>query len=479
MIYDIVVGLEIHVELSTATKIFCGCKTTFGCPPNTNVCPVCMGYPGTLPVLNREVLNKAIEVGMATNCHIASLTTFDRKNYFYPDNPKNYQISQLYNPICKDGYVTINTANGEKKIGIDNIHMEEDAGKLIHSETGGETLVDFNRAGVPLIEIVTEPDMESIYEVKEFLNKLRLCIQYTGASDCKLNEGSMRVDVNLSVKKQGDKKLGVRTEMKNLNSIKAIEHAIDHEAKRQIAIIESGGRVESETRKWDENGQCSYLMRGKEDSRDYRYFPEPDIPALSIDKKWLTDIRSRLPEQREEKMRRYKVQYNLPDYDIEVITGNVLLLRLFEEAMQLMAEPKSVSNWLMGETIRIIRENGLSEDNLKISSKALVTIIDLVKNGKINNTVAKRVYQEVIVNNVDPEEYIRENGLEQEKDAKKLTPVIQEVIKENEQSVMDYRAGKTKAIGYLIGQTMKKMGGKASPDIVSKILIDLLEEKIY
>ena len=473
-LYEKVIGLEIHVELATKTKIFCGCSTAFGGKPNTQICPVCMAMPGTLPVLNREVLNKAIAVGLATNCEINLNSYFDRKNYFYPDNPQNYQISQLYEPICKNGYITIDVGQGEKIIRIHEIHMEEDAGKLLHQSEGRETLVDYNRAGVPLIEIVTSPDMRTAEEVNAFLQKLRLIIQYLGASDCKLNEGSMRVDVNLSVREVG-KELGTRTEMKNLNSFRAIGHAIEHEEKRQIELIENGKEVELETRRWDEEKGNSYSMRSKEDSRDYRYYHDPDLPPIRVDEGMIEAIRASLPEFREDKIRRYKEDYKLPDYDIDIITSNKKFADIFEDTISYNVPPKKVSNWIMGETMRLIRERNLDENNILLDGKKLAYIINAVDDGIINSNTAKLVFEEVLINQIEPKTYIEANNIAQVFDRDTLLSVAKEVISTNEKSVTDYKSGKTKAIGFLVGQTMKKMQGKASPVEVTKILEELLQ----
>ncbi|MCD8018324.1 MAG: Asp-tRNA(Asn)/Glu-tRNA(Gln) amidotransferase subunit GatB, partial [Clostridiales bacterium] len=349
--YETVIGLEVHVELATKTKIFCGCSTEFGGQPNTHTCPVCTGMPGSLPVLNKKVVEYAAAVGLATNCTITQNCKFDRKNYFYPDNPQNYQISQLYYPICRDGHVDIKVNGKEKSIGIHEIHMEEDAGKLIHDPATGNSLVDFNRSGVPLIEIVSEPDMRSAEEVIAYLEKLRMIIQYLGASDCKLQEGSMRADVNLSVRPVGEEAYGTRTEMKNLNSFSAIARAIEGETERQIDLIEDGGKVIQETRRWDDDKEYSYPMRSKEDAQDYRYFPEPDLVPIVISDAWLDEIRARQPEFRDEKQARYKEEYGLPEYDIDILTSDKKLTDLFECCIELGAAPKEVSNWLMGDTM--------------------------------------------------------------------------------------------------------------------------------
>ena len=342
--YETVIGLEVHVELATNTKIFCGCSTEFGGAPNTHTCPVCTGMPGSLPVLNKQVVEYAVAVGLATNCSITQNCKFDRKNYFYPDNPQNYQISQLYLPICRDGHVEIETDGGTKSVGIHEIHMEEDAGKLIHDEWEDCSLVDYNRSGVPLIEIVSEPDMRSADEVVAYLEKLRLIIQYLGASDCKLQEGSMRADVNLSVREAGAEEFGTRTEMKNLNSFKAIRRAIEGETDRQIALLEEGRKVTQETRRWDDTKEKSYPMRSKEDAQDYRYFPDPDLVPVIISDEWIEQIRDAQPELRDEKRRRYKETYGLPDYDIDIITGSKHLANIFEATIDHGAEAKEVSN---------------------------------------------------------------------------------------------------------------------------------------
>ena len=354
-VYETVIGLEVHVELASKTKIFCGCSTAFGGAPNSHTCPVCTGMPGSLPVLNKQVVEYAIAVGLATNCSITQYCKFDRKNYFYPDNPQNYQISQLYLPICRNGGVEIETAAGKKTVGIHEIHMEEDAGKLVHDEWEDCSIVDYNRSGVPLIEIVSEPDMRSAEEVIAYLEKLRLIIQYLGASDCKLNEGSMRADVNLSVREMGAPEFGTRTEMKNLNSFKAIARAIEGERTRQIELIEEGKKVIQETRRWDDNKEYSYAMRSKEDAQDYRYFPEPDLVPIVISDEWIAEIKARQPELRTEKLERYKKEFGLPDYDAEIITGHKKFADLFEATTEICKKPKKVSNWIMGEIIRLLK----------------------------------------------------------------------------------------------------------------------------
>ena len=472
--YETVIGLEVHVELATKTKIFCGCSTAFGGEANTHTCPVCTGMPGSLPVLNKQVVEYAMAVGLATNCDITQYCKFDRKNYFYPDNPQNYQISQLYLPICRNGGVEIETEAGTKTIGIHEIHMEEDAGKLIHDEWNDCSLVDYNRSGVPLIEIVSEPDMRSAEEVIAYLEKLRLIIQYLGASDCKLQEGSMRADVNLSVREVGAEKFGTRTEMKNLNSFKAIARAIEGERERQIDLLESGEEVLQETRRWDDTKECSYAMRSKEDAQDYRYFPEPDLVPIVISDEWLQQIREKQPEFRTEKMKRYKEEFGIPDYDIEIITGSKHLADIFEATTAICNQPKKVSNWLMVETMRLLKEKEMEPEDICFSPENLAKLIGMVDKKEINNIVAKEVFEVMFENDTNPEKYVEEKGLKTVNDEGALRATVEKVIADNPQSVEDYHNGKEKAIGFLVGQTMKAMQGKADPGMVNKLLKELL-----
>lgn len=472
--YETVIGLEVHVELATKTKIFCGCSTQFGGEPNSHTCPVCTGMPGSLPVLNKQVLEHAIAVGLATNCDITRYSKFDRKNYFYPDNPQNYQISQLYLPICRNGYVEIETEDGRKKIGIHEIHMEEDAGKLIHDEWEDTTLVDYNRSGVPLIEIVSEPDMRSADEVIAYLEKLRMIIQYLGASDCKLQEGSMRADVNLSVREQGAEAFGTRTEMKNLNSFRAIQHAIEGERERQIDLLEEGKAVVQETRRWDDTKGCSYAMRSKEDAQDYRYFPDPDLTPIVVSEEMLAEIRDRQPEFRTEKMARYKEEYDIPDYDIQILTETKHMADLFEQTVAICGQPKKVSNWLMVETLRLLKDRNMDPEDIRFSPEHLAGLIALADQKAINSTVAKEVFEAMFDTDVDPVQYVEEHGLKTVNDTGALKQTIEQVIAQNPQSVEDYRNGKEKAIGFLVGQTMKAMKGKADPATVNQMLKELL-----
>jgi len=472
--YETVIGLEVHCELDTKSKIFCGCTTQFGGEPNTHVCPVCSGMPGTLPVLNKQVVNYALKAGLALNCDITRYCKFDRKNYFYPDLPKAYQISQLYLPICHNGYVEIETESGRKQIGIHEIHMEEDAGKLIHDEWEDCTIVDYNRCGVPLIEIVSEPDMRSAEEVIAYLEKLKLILQYLGVSDCKMQEGSLRADINLSVREVGSDILGTRTEMKNMNSFKAIARAIEGERKRQIELLEEGKTIIQETRRWDDNKDTSFGMRSKEDAQDYRYFPDPDLPPISISEAWIKQVKNEQPELRDEKMTRYMKEFEIPEYDAAIITGSKVMADIFELTADLCKKPKEVSNWLMVETMRLLKVHDMEAEEIHFSGNNLAKLIGLVDKGTINRTVAKKVFEVIFTEDIDPERYVEENGLKMEADDGQLRTVIENVLAENEKSVQDFKAGKTKAMGFLVGQTMKTMKGKADPGMVNRLLTEML-----
>ncbi len=472
--YETVIGLEVHVELAAKTKIFCSCSTEFGGAPNTHTCPVCTGMPGSLPVLNKKVVEYAIAIGLALNCDIARVCKFDRKNYFYPDNPQNYQISQLYLPIARNGYVEIETGDTKKKVRIHEMHMEEDAGKLIHDEWDDTSLVDYNRSGVPLVEIVSEPDMRSADEVIAYLEKLCTIIQYLGASDCKLQEGSMRADVNLSVREAGTERFGTRTEMKNLNSFKAIARAIEGERERQIELLEAGKAVIQETRRWDDNKEASYNMRSKEDAQDYRYFPEPDLVPVVISDEWIEQIRARQPELRSEKLERYKKEFDIPQYDAKIITGSRHMADIFEKASAICGKPKKVSNWLMVETMRLLKDHGMEPEEISFSPENLAKLVNLTERRMINSSVAKEVFEKIFAENVDPENYVEEHGLKMESDTGALEEVLKKVIADNPKAVEDYHGGKEKALGALVGQTMKAMKGKADPGMVNQKLREML-----
>ena len=473
--YDVVIGLEIHVELNTKTKIFCGCSTEFGAEPNTHTCPVCTGMPGVLPVMNKGVLEKAIAAGLATNCDITQQCKFDRKNYFYPDLPKAYQTSQLYLPICRNGWVEIDAADGgKKKVRIHQIHMEEDAGKLIHDSLNGGTLIDYNRCGVPLIEIVSEPDMTCAAEAVAYFNKLRSTFQYLGISDCKLQEGSMRADVNLSVKKVGSDELGTRTETKNLNSLRAMEHAIEFEIYRQIDVLEDGGKVVQETRRWDDEKGIGYAMRSKENAHDYRYFPEPDLAPMNISDEWIAEIKGRQPEMPDEKKARYMDEFKLSEYDADLLIRSRRLAEIFEEATAVCNNAKTVANFINVDCNRLLNADGAEPENIKFEAAYLGELVKLVDDGKINKTTAKQIFEIMYNENIDPVKYVKDNGLEMVSDDGALEKMVDEVIANNPKSVEDYKKGKKNAIGFLVGQIMKATKGQANAGKVNQMIQEKL-----
>ncbi|MGN0710611.1 MAG: aspartate--tRNA ligase [Anaerovoracaceae bacterium] len=473
MTYEIVMGLEVHVELSTKTKIFCGCSTEFGGEPNSHVCPICLGLPGSVPVLNKEVVNRAIKAGLALNCNIQRENRFDRKNYFYPDLPKNYQISQLYHPICRNGFMDVETDGEVRRITLCEIHMEEDAGKLIH-DVGG-TLVDYNRCGVPLIEIVTNPDFRTAKEVVAFLENLQQMLQYLGVSDCKMQEGSMRADVNLSVRAVGEQKLGTRTEMKNLNSFKAIQRAIEFESKRQIEILESGGIVTQETRRWDDEASESVAMRSKENAQDYRYFPDPDLLPVKIDEEWIQAMKAAMPELPVEKRKRYIEEMELSCDLAKTLTHTKRLADFFEDVAEKSGEPKLAANIIATEILKFLKEERDEYPSIPIDGKKLAEIIKLTADGKINRNVAKQLIELVYKENIDPVQYATEKGLLATADMDMIEKACIEAVSENPKSVSDYNEGKNKALGYIVGQAMRKLQGKASPQIVNKIITEKLK----
>lgn len=474
--YEMVIGLEVHVELATKTKIFCGCTTQFGGAPNTHTCPICTGMPGTLPVANRKVVEFAVAAGLATNCEITRYNKFDRKNYFYPDLPKAYQISQLYLPICRNGHVDIVTAAGEKSVGIHEIHMEEDAGKLMHDPWLDQTMVDYNRCGVPLLEIVSEPDMRSAEEVIAYLTKLRQTLQYLGVSDCKMQEGSMRADVNLSVRPVGQKEFGTRTEMKNINSFKAIARAIAGEYRRQVELIEDGGKVQQQTRRWDDNKGASFAMRSKENAQDYRYFPEPDLPPISLSQAFIDAVRARQPELAEAKAARYQSEFGLPKYDAGILTEEKPIADLFEQAVAACGKPKEVSNWIMGETMAMMKEKSVPAENLMLSGQALGAIVSAVSAGRLSRQSAREVFAYAFDGGEDIEGYIKAHGLEIVSDDSAYEQILSDVLARCEKDVAQYRAGNQKVFGFLVGQAMKALKGKADPKKINELLRKLLED---
>lgn len=476
MEYEIIIGLEIHAELSTQSKIYCSCTTKFGGEPNTHCCPICTGMPGVLPVLNRKAVEYAVKAGLAMNCTIPSFSKQDRKNYFYPDLPKAYQVSQFDLPLCVGGFVEIDTEIGPKKIGITRIHIEEDAGKLIHDEWGTGTLVDFNRCGVPLIEIVSEPDMRSAEEARAFLENVKSILEYIEVSDCKMQEGSLRADVNLSVRPIGQKELGTRTEMKNLNSFRAIVRAIEGESTRQIREIEDGGKVIQETRRWDDAKGMSYAMRSKEEAHDYRYFPEPDLLPIVIDKEWLEILQNSLPELPDMRKKRYISQYGLPEYDARLLTSSKVLADFFEEASGRSSNAKAVSNWIMGDMMRKLKEKELEIDKIPFPAEYLAKLVSLIDKGTISGTIAKKVFDMMFDTGRDPEEIVKSEGLQVVSDQGMILDLVKKAIAANQQSVADYKNGKEKAFGFLVGQVMKEAKGKAAPQLVNSLLREELDK---
>lgn len=475
MKYEIVCGLEVHVEMNTKTKIFCGCTTAFGGAPNTHTCPVCTGQPGALPVLNRAVVEGAMSTGLALGCEITRLTRFDRKNYFYPDLPKAYQISQLYAPICTGGGIAVTTDGGEEKyIRLHEIHMEEDAGKLVHDPWTESTLCDYNRCGVPLMEIVTEPDFRSAHEVIDFLTKLRSTLQFLGVSDCKMQEGSIRADLNVSVRPAGSEKLGTRTEMKNMNSFKAISKAIETEAARQIEVLEEGRAVKQETRRWDDNKDASFAMRSKENAQDYRYFPEPDLPPVYIDDAWLERVRAHQPELADAKRARYREEYGLSEHDIGILCQNARLCRLLEAAIVQGASPKEAANWILSEVLRLCKERAVDPYDLELDAGKLALILQLLGEGKIDRAGARNTLEAVFADDADVEAYIKKEKLAIERDETAVAGAIAQVLAENADAVEKFRAGNEKVMGFLTGQCMKLLRGKADPKQVSAALLEAL-----
>ena len=469
MEYEIVIGMEIHIELGTKTKIFCSCPTEFGQDENTHTCPVCLGMPGVLPVLNEKVVEYATRAGLALNCEIAHFSKMDRKNYFYPDLPKAYQTSQFDLPICTGGVVGIEVDGVKKDIGITRIHIEEDAGKLLHESADG-TLLDVNRCGVPLIEIVTEPDLRSAEEARAFAEKVRNILEYTGVSDCKMEQGSMRFDVNLSIREKGCQVLGTRTEMKNLNSFRALIRAVQYESKRQIIELKKGRTIIQETRKWDDTKGTSSSLRSKEEAHDYRYFPEPDLVPIVLESAYIEKIKSALPELPEAKKQRYIDEYKLPEYDAGVLTTTGVTARFFEDAVALYNEPKQISNWMMVEIPPLLKENELSMENISITPAQLVALLKLVKNNEISGNTGKEVLKEMFSTGKNPGDIVKEKGLAQMSDSGELEAIIEKIVSDNPKSVEDIGAGNEKAYGFLTGQVMKATKGKANAQVANEII---------
>ncbi len=475
--YEAVMGLEVHAELATKTKIFCSCSTKFGAEPNTQVCPICMAMPGTLPVLNEKVVEYAVKAGLATNCTISKDSKNDRKNYFYPDTPRAYQISQYDKPLCEHGYIEIEDDNGNpKKIGITRIHIEDDAGKLNHNEFGGGSLVDLNRAGVPLIEIVSEPDLRTAGEVDRYLKRLKSILEYIEVSDCKMQEGSFRADVNVSVRKKGETKFGTRTETKNMSSFRAITREIEYETNRQIEVLENGGKVEQETLRWDEVSGKTFSMRNKEDAQDYRYFPEPDLVAIRLSDEYIENIRKNLPEMPESRKARYMSEFKLSEKDARLLTASKYLSNMFEEAEKICGNAKAVANWLLSDVSRILNEKEEEPDAIPFKAEHLAKLVELIDKGTISSAIGKKVVEELFENPKDPEEIIKEKGWIQISDEGAIKEVVDKIIANNPQSVADYKAGKDRALGFLVGQAMKETKGKANPQMLNKMFLEILSK---
>ena len=468
--YEVVIGLEVHAELSTKTKIFCSCPTEFGAAPNTHVCPVCMAMPGTLPVLNEKVVEYAVKAGLATNCEISRNSKNDRKNYYYPDLPKSYQISQFDKPLCEHGYVEIDTPNGKKKIRLLRIHIEEDAGKLNHDDFGGGSLVDLNRAGVPLIEMVSEPDLRSAEEVEAYMRKLKSILEYIEVSDCKMQEGSLRADVNVSVHKPGEP-FGTRTEMKNMNSFRSIVRAIEYEVERQIDVLEDGGKIEQETLRWDDVSGKTFPMRDKEDAQDYRYFPDPDLVAIKLSEEYIENIKKTLPELPESRKERYLEEYQLSEKDAKLITASKYLSDLFEKAIEVCHNPKAVCNWIISDISRILNETEMEPIAIPFDANQLGKLVVLIDKGTISSSIGKKVLVELFENPRDPEEIIKEKGWIQISDEGAIKEVVMKILEANPQSVADFKAGKDRALGFLVGQAMKETKGKANPKMLNEMFL--------
>ena len=473
--YEVIIGLEVHAELSTKTKIYCNCNTEFGADPNTQCCPICTGMPGTLPVLNEKVVEYAVKAGLATNCEIAKFSKQDRKNYFYPDLPKAFQTSQYDLPLCEEGYLDINVSEGKKRIGITRIHIEEDAGKLIHDAYTGDTLVDMNRCAVPLIEIVSEPDITNAEEAVEYMQTLKSILEYLEVCDCKMQEGSLRCDVNLSVRPVGQKEFGTRTETKNLNSFKSIQKSIEFETKRQIEELEAGGKIYQETRRFDDVKGIGYAMRTKEDAHDYRYFPEPDLAPIILSDEYVNDIRTNLPEMPHVRKTRYTKEYELGEYDAIQLTNSKYVAQFFEDTVSICKNPKAVANWIMTDFTKLLNEKEIEITDSKVTPEGLAKLIQLLDKETISSAIAKKIFPEMFETGEDAEKIMKEKGLVQITDESAINEIVLKVLESNPQSVADYKAGKDKAIGFLVGKIMQETRGKANPQIVNKLLIENLK----
>lgn len=475
--YEVIIGLEVHAELATKSKIYCSCSTEFGADPNTHVCPICTGMPGVLPVLNEKVVEYAVKMGLATNCKIAGFSKQDRKNYFYPDLPKAYQTSQYDLPLCYEGHVDFMVGDTKKTVGITRIHIEEDAGKLIHDPYTGDTLVDLNRCGVPLIEIVSEPDIRSKEEAIGYMQTLKSILEYLEICDCKMQEGSLRCDVNLSVRKKGETKFGTRTETKNLNSFKAIGRSIDFEIDRQIKELENGGKIYQETRRWDDDKGIGYAMRTKEDAHDYRYFPEPDLAPIVLSEEYVEKLRDNLPEMPNVRRDRYMTELGLPEYDATLITNSKHMAEFFDNAVKKCSNPKLVSNWMLSDMSRLMNEKEMEVTDLKFTPEDLGDLILLIDKGTISSAIAKKVFEKMFETGEKPAVIVEKEGLVQITDEGAIKEMVISVINENPKSVEDFLNGKDKAVGFIVGQVMKASRGKANPGTVNKLIMEELNKR--
>ena len=474
--YEMIVGLEVHCELSTKTKLFCSCLNEFGGEPNTHCCPVCMAMPGALPVINEKAIEYAVKAGLATNCSIEKNSKNDRKNYFYPDNPRSYQISQFDKPLCYEGFVNIDTEDGEKKIRIERIHIEDDAGKLNHDDFGRGSFVDLNRAGVPLIEVVSKPDMRSPEEAEKYIRKLKSIFEYIEISDCKMQEGSLRADVNVSVRKKGDTKLGTRTEMKNMSSFRSIVRAIEYEAERQVEELEKGNTIKQETLRWDDISGRTFSMRSKENADDYRYFPEPDLVPIKLSDEYIENVRNSLPELPESRRKRYLGEYGLTEKAANFVTSSKYYSNLFEDSIKICNNPKSVGNMIMSDIARIVNEREEEPEDIKFTGKELGELISLIDNGTISSAIAKKVLEELFIEVKMPSTIIKEKGWIQISDEGAIKEIVMRILENNPQSIADFKAGKDRALGFLVGQAMKETKGKANPKMLNEMFLEELKK---
>ena len=474
--YEMIVGLEVHCELSTKTKLFCSCLNEFGGEPNTHCCPVCMAMPGALPVINEKAIEYAVKAGLATNCSIEKNSKNDRKNYFYPDNPMSYQISQFDKPLCYEGFVNIDTEDGEKTIRIERIHIEDDAGKLNHDDFGRGSFVDLNRAGVPLIEVVSKPDMRSPEEAEKYIRKLKSIFEYIEISDCKMQEGSLRADVNVTVKKKGDTKLGTRTEMKNMSSFRSIVRAIEYEAERQVEELEKGNTIKQETLRWDDISGRTFSMRSKENADDYRYFPEPDLVSIKLSDEYIENVRNSLPELPESRRKRYLGEYGLTEKAANFVTSSKYYSNLFEDSIKICNNPKSVGNMIMSDIARIVNEREEEPEDIKFTGKELGELISLIDNGTISSAIAKKVLEELFNEVKMPSTIIKEKGWIQISDENAIKEIVMKILDNNPQSIADFKAGKDRALGFLVGQAMKETKGKANPKMLNEMFLEELKK---